>query len=80
MIIESVSLDCAANSRVLEEITTVRRAVEAQFPAVAAGGRQDNLTVPVTVTGVAFFDRLHGQDGVAENGIELHPILSFQAG
>jgi len=27
------------------------------------------------VTGVAFFDFLHGQTGVAPNGIELHPIL-----
>jgi hypothetical protein len=31
--------------------------------------------LPVTVTGVAFFDTLHGQEGVAPNGIELHPIL-----
>jgi hypothetical protein len=29
------------------------------------------------VTGVAFFDPIHGQDGVAPNGIELHPILGF---
>jgi hypothetical protein len=28
------------------------------------------------VTGVAFFDFLHGQTGVAPNGIELHPVLS----
>jgi len=31
--------------------------------------------MPLTVTGVAFFDVLHGQEGVAPNGIELHPIL-----
>ena len=29
------------------------------------------------VTGVAFFDYDHGQDGVAPNAIELHPILRF---
>jgi hypothetical protein len=29
------------------------------------------------VTGVAFFDYLHGQTGVAPNGIELHPVLGF---
>lgn len=28
----------------------------------------------VTVTGVGFFDYLHGQTGVAPNGIELHPV------
>jgi hypothetical protein len=27
--------------------------------------------------GVAFFDFLHGQTGVAPNGIELHPVLDF---
>jgi hypothetical protein len=29
------------------------------------------------VTGVAFFDFLHGQTAVAPNGIELHPVLGF---
>jgi hypothetical protein len=34
---------------------------------------------PVTVTGVGFFDRVHGQTGVAlKNGIELHPILAVE--
>jgi hypothetical protein len=78
MIIEAVSPDCAENSRVLEEITAVRQAVEAKFPGAAAGDREDGLTVTVTVTGVAFFDRLHNQEGVAKNGIELHPVLSFE--
>src|SRR4051812_12858696 len=32
-----------------------------------------------TITGVAFFDVIHGQRGVAPNGIELHPVLSFRA-
>lgn len=32
--------------------------------------------VKVTLTGVGFFDALHGQRGVAPNGIELHPVLS----
>jgi hypothetical protein len=29
----------------------------------------------VRITGVGFFDYLHGQRGVANNGIELHPVL-----
>ena len=36
---------------------------------------RSELSMPVTVTGVGFFDVLHGQEGVAPNGIELHPIL-----
>jgi hypothetical protein len=35
------------------------------------------LCARARVTGVAFFDSVHGQPGVAPNGIELHPILSF---
>ena len=30
------------------------------------------------VVGVAFFDFLHRQTGVAPNGIELHPVLGFR--
>jgi hypothetical protein len=30
-----------------------------------------------TVTGVGFFDFLHGQRGVAPNAIELHPVIRF---
>lgn len=30
------------------------------------------------ITGVGFFDTIHGQHGVAPNGIELHPALSFR--
>jgi hypothetical protein len=34
---------------------------------------------PATITGVGFFDRVHGQTGVAlKNGIELHPILAIE--
>ena len=32
----------------------------------------------VVVTGVGFFDFLHGQTGVAPNAIELHPVLSIR--
>src|SRR5262249_43728400 len=35
-----------------------------------------NLIGSITLTGVGFFDLLHGQSGVAPNGIELHPVLS----
>ena len=34
------------------------------------------ISIPVTVTGIGFFDFAHGQLGVAPNCIELHPVLS----
>jgi hypothetical protein len=34
---------------------------------------------PARITGVGFFDRVHGQTGVSQfNGIELHPILKIE--
>jgi hypothetical protein len=39
-----------------------------------------NANVPVTVTGVGFFDFLHGQTGVAPNGVELHSVLDVTFG
>jgi len=32
--------------------------------------------IPVRIQGVGFFDFIHGQTGVAPNGIELHPALA----
>ncbi len=34
--------------------------------------------IPVTITGVGFFDSHHGQIGMAGNGREIHPVLSIQ--
>jgi hypothetical protein len=34
---------------------------------------------PARITGVGFFDRVHGQTGVSQsNGIEIHPILKIE--
>jgi hypothetical protein len=49
--------------------------------AAACGGEPGasavTLTGNATITGVGFFDPIHGQAGVGPNGIELHPALSF---
>jgi hypothetical protein len=36
------------------------------------------LTGNVVIRGVGFWDRAQGQPGVAPNGLELYPVLSFQ--
>jgi hypothetical protein len=38
------------------------------------------VSVLVKLKGVGFFDTLHGQTGVAPNGIELHPVLDLSFG
>jgi hypothetical protein len=53
---------------------------KARAALVAACGEPSSssfhlLQGTATVTGVGFFDILHGQTGVAPNGIELHPVL-----
>ena len=45
-----------------------------QMSAARQGAR---ICARARVTGVAFFDYIHGQTGVAPNGIELHPVLGF---
>lgn len=41
------------------------------------GTKVVTLSGSATITGVGFFDRIHGQGGVAPNGIELHPVTAF---
>ena len=53
---------------------------QARSTLIAACGQPSSssfhqLQGTATVTGVGFFDILHGQTGVAPNGIELHPVL-----
>ena len=33
---------------------------------------------PITITGVGFWDYMHGQKGVANGGREIHPVLSIK--
>ncbi len=76
------------SSRFLPQITSARQAFDARFGqqvrALAALAQSDtsapmivHLAVPVQLTGVGFFDFIHGQTGVAPNGVELHPVLSI---
>jgi hypothetical protein len=55
------------------------QSARAQFDAkYSATTSFQTANIPVQVTGVGFFDFLHGQTGVAPNGVELHPILDIQ--
>jgi hypothetical protein len=53
----------------------------AQFDAMfTATTTFQTANVPVRITGVGFFDYLEGQEGVAPNGVELHPIIDITFG
>jgi len=53
----------------------------AQFDAAfTATNSFQTANVPVQITGVGFFDYFEGQEGIAPNGIELHPIIDIVFG
>jgi len=57
-----------------DRTTEARKAFDARH---AASGSFQTAGETVTVTGVGFFDLLHGQSGAAPNGIELHAVLDI---
>ena len=75
MISEIPAPGCVGSSSpFLSRIRAARAAFDARFTATPS---LQTANVTATVTGVGFFDRIHGQTGVAPNGIELHPVLSI---
>lgn len=58
------------------EIRAARAALIAAFGQPNSSGFT-YLSGTAIITGVGFFDFVHGQTGVAPNGIELHPVLAF---
>src|SRR5262249_49253577 len=56
-------------------ITNARAQFDAVFKPTTGWKYTDT---PVVVTGVGFFDHVHGQTGHAPNYVELHPVLDIQ--
>jgi hypothetical protein len=75
MIVEFPSPSCDQGSVAATQIAAARDA----FLKVA--GQPSSSYQPVagtaTIEGIGFMDRIHGQRGVAPNGIELHPATKF---
>lgn len=66
-----------AGSPLLPGIQKARGEFDAKYTPT---GTFASANVPVVLTGVGFFDFLHGQTGVAPNGIELHTVLDVNFG
>ena len=75
MIVELPSPSCAIGSPAHAQIAAAR----AEFVRACGAPVRSftRLAGVATIDGVGFFDFLHGQRGVAPNGIELHPALRF---
>jgi hypothetical protein len=63
------------NSSWAKEIATVRKQLDEKLKPER---RLTRTSVRARITGVGFFDQMHGQTGLAPNGIELHPILRVE--
>jgi hypothetical protein len=73
MIVEIPSPTCVgAGSPFFAGIQNARAEFDARFTATTSF---QTANIPVQLKGVGMFDFLHGQTGVAPNGIELHPLL-----
>jgi hypothetical protein len=78
MIAEVPAPQCVGSqSPFLPTLRSVRRSFDAHYHVTDVWQRP---SVHVQVTGVGSFDFLHGQSGVAPNGIELHPVLAIRFG
>jgi uncharacterized protein (TIGR03437 family) len=58
----------------LPGIASARSQFNARFTATTS---LKTANIPAQIKGVGFFDFLHGQTGVAPNGVELHPVLDI---
>lgn len=74
MIAEIPAPSCATGSAWLSLITLTRTMFDKNFHPTTSW---THVSIPVTVTGIGFFDNIHGQTGVAPNGIELHPLIDL---
>lgn len=75
MIAEIPSPNCVgAGSPFGPGITNSRNEFDARYTAT---GSFQTANIPVQIRGVGMFDFLHGQTGVAPNGIEIHPVLDI---
>jgi hypothetical protein len=77
----------APGSFFFDQITAARQAFTDHFTlqpnarplseAAVAAAAFAEVSTPVSITGIGFFDFIHGQRGVAPNGVELHPVISI---
>lgn len=78
MIVEIPAPNCVgAGSPFGPGVTNARHQFDARFTATSTF---KTTSTAVTVRGVGFWDFLHGQTGVAPNGIEIHSVLDITFG
>ena len=77
MVVEVVDPRCPG-AKMSDNKPLLDAAHEAFDDALGEGGLDSLHDTRVRVRGVGFYDRWHGQTGMAENCLELHPIVHFE--
>lgn len=73
--VPSTTCDHVCSSGHTTQFRAARAALIAHFGTPTSTFHKFPTPQPITVTGVGFFDFLHGQTGVAPNAVEVHPVL-----
>jgi hypothetical protein len=77
MIVEFPNTNCVASGFKRDRMRAGRREVVDACGSFSTSSFT-TLRGNVRIKGVGFWDEIHGQTGVAPNGIELHPVLRFR--
>lgn len=79
MVIELVNPDCfdAKNSSHYHQFQEVYESFINNMGAPHSTFKLLDTPTLISITGVGFWDFLHGQKGMAKNGREIHPVLSM---
>ena len=78
MIVEFVDAECAGNTSAQVRALMQQARLAFVNGCVEPKASFQDLRGVARISGVGFFDKIHGQTGVAPNGIELHPVLVFE--
>jgi hypothetical protein len=79
MIAEIPSPDCykGGDTNVAAKFRVARQKIDDVVGGVPGHDIVPPQPIQVAITGVGFFDAIHGQRGMAPNGLELHPIIAL---
>lgn len=77
MVAEIPAGSCTTNQDYGPLFDELRQDLSLRFGRPMPRFRQLPRNTRVIVTGVGFFDFLHGQSGMAHNGLELHPVIGL---
>jgi hypothetical protein len=78
MIAEIPAPDCLKDQKLAKVSQDMRAALAQAFGSPGAKTARLPHPVPILIRGVGFYDFPHGQDGLAPNAIELHPVLGLK--